>query len=173
MVVSRVIQPADGHKLRPATEDGWVQLTRSNLSLGHRYIEVMCHMNRPSYATSHPARIVERMSRFPCEYFYYPGVDFEVVCGFKWSYRLRHYRLMSVGFVGDVSPREALELVVERFRRFVLEKQVDHVIAVRPLTMENPAILEFYELVLQHPSLVVRGTHVVKGGTYWWLRLSG
>jgi hypothetical protein len=151
--------------------DGWVLLTGSNPQLGFRYIEIMCRMNRPSYATDRPQVIVRRMAQLPCEYYYYAGSDFEVVCGFKWIRRSRRYRLMSVGFVGAITPSAALEIVVQKVRDFLQQKQIHYLIAIRPAVMENPTILEFYELFFRHPGLAIRGTHPIEGGTYLWLGL--
>lgn len=141
-----------------------------NLELGHRFLEIMVQMNRPTYTTDRPWTMVRRMARLPCEYFYYPGDGFEVVCGFKLIRRSQRYRVMSVGFVGAIDARGALDLVVERIRLFLFEKRVDHLITVRPAVMESAAIVELYELALRHPGLIVRGTHRIEGGTYWWLR---
>jgi hypothetical protein len=161
---------ANRPRRRCTTSDGWVLLSEDNLEVGHRYVDIMCQMNRPSYATNHPEKIVRRMARFPCEYFYFLGDGFEVVCGLKWFRRSRLYRLMSVGFVGAITPAEALELVVERGRHFFREKFIDRIAAVEPAVMENPAILEFYRLMRRHPCLAVRG-HRIGGGTYLWIRV--
>ncbi len=127
-------------------------------------------MNRATYACKRPQRIVYRMARFPCEYYYLQGDRFEVVCGYKWHQRQRLFRLMSVGFVGAISPQDALDLVVQNFCRFLFEKRIDHVAAIRPDVMENPAIVEFYKLAQQHPSVRIRGTHHRRGGAYWWIQ---
>jgi hypothetical protein len=156
---------------QPVTQDGWAVLGEHNAQLAYRYIEIMCQMNWASYATARPEQVVRRMVRFPCEYYYYAGGNYEVVCGVRWNRRMRRWRLMSVGFVGAVRPAEALELVVERGRHFFREKRVDHIIAIEPAKMENPAILEFYRLIRGHPSLEIRGTHRIADGTYLWIRM--
>ncbi len=109
---------------RSQTEGDWVLLTPSNPELGYRYLEIMCQMNRATYACKRPQRIVYRMARFPCEYYYLQGDRFEVVCGYKWHQRQRLFRLMSVGFVGAISPQDALDLVVQNFCRFLFEKRI-------------------------------------------------
>ena len=78
---------------------------------------------------------------------------------------------MSVGFVGAIMPRQAVDLVVERVRRFLREKLVGRLIAIEPSEMENPAILEFYKLTHQHPGLLIHGSHRTGGGTYLWVQL--
>jgi len=165
IAVDRAPEPVD----RSTAVDGWLLLTEGNPELGHRYIEIMCRMNRATYATDRPDKVARRMAKYPCEYFYFPGEDFEVVCGFRWNRRRRLYRWVSVGFVGAITPQRATDLVAGRVRRFLRDKGVQRLVAVEPSVMDSRAILEFYRLTRQHPALVIRGSHRVAGGTYIWI----
>ena len=78
---------------------------------------------------------------------------------------------MSVGFVGDLSPKKAADLVVERILRFMKDKQIYRVSAVEPFEMDSTAILTFYKWAHLNPRLAIRGRHRLGRGTYLWIQV--
>jgi hypothetical protein len=130
----------------------------------------MRQMNLATYSPARPEREVRRMAGAPCEYYYYVGAGFELVLGFKWLRRLREYRVMSTGFVGNIEPKEALDRIAAKLHEFASRKGVGRLVAIRPWTMDSPRILELYDLLFQHPALRVRGGHHLADGEYLWIR---
>ena len=65
------------------------------------------------------------------------------------------YQAMSAGFVGNISPKEALDLVVDKGIKYMRTHGVTSVFARVPKKMANPQILVFYALVPEHPRLRV------------------
>lgn len=150
--------------------DGWTLITRAQSELGHRYLEIMREMNPATYSPADPARYVKRMWRPPNAYYHFAGATFELVVGFDWIRRLRRFRIISTGFVGAITPIEALDRVAIKAREFLLKYSLDHFVAIRPRRMENSRILEFYDLLNQHPALRVRRGHWLVEGEYLWIR---
>ena len=153
-------------------DDRWTLITAERSQLGHRYLEVMRQLNPETYSPTEPARYVKRMWRPPNAYYHLDGTTFEVVVGFDWARRLRRFRIISTGFVGDISPRMALDRVVEKAREFSIQNNLDHLIAIRPRLMDSPRILEVYDLLNSHPALRIRGGHWLSEGEYLWIRFS-
>jgi len=149
--------------------DGWTLLGSHQVELAYRYLEIMREMNRESYSPPNPDRETWRMTHLPCEYFYFPGTGFELTLGFKWIRRLQRYRVMSTGFVGMISPREALDRIACKMREFAQRRQVDRLVAIRPHRMDSSKILQMYGLLKQHPGLRVRGGHYLAEGEYLWI----
>jgi len=129
----------------------------------------MQQMNRATYSPADPGRELRKMTSYPCEYYYYAGVAFEIVVGFKWLRRLKRFRIMSVGFVGEIRPAEALDRIAAKLKQFASDNGVDRLVAIRPWQMDNPRILELYGLLRGHPTLHVRGGHKLPEGEYLWI----
>jgi len=166
---------ASGNRTRPTSVgrgDGWTRVTAERSELGHRYLEVMRQLNPETYSPNDPARYVKRMWRPPNAYYHLDGVTYEIVVGFDWARRLRRFRIISTGFVGDISPSQALDRVVEKAREFSIQNNLHHLFAIRPRRMESARILEFYDLLNLHPDLRIRGGHWLSEGEYLWIRFS-
>jgi hypothetical protein len=150
--------------------DGWARVREETFDLGMRYMEIMCKMNRRNYSADPFQQSVRRMIRQNCDYYYYPGDGFEVAGGFKWMRQVGKYRVMSCGFTGGITPVVATQIMTEKLLRFMRQKRVSCVTAIRPLQMDSPEILQVYDLLTKHPQLSIRGGHEIKGGIYWWIR---
>lgn len=149
--------------------DGWTRLNSDQLYLGYRFLEIMQQMNRASYSPTRPERMVARISGPPSEYFLFSGARFEIALGFRWIAKLNRFRIMSVGFIGQITPLEALNRVTAKCRSFATSKGVTRLIAVRPFQMENPCIMQFYGLLKGHATIQVRGGHRLPEGEYLWI----
>jgi hypothetical protein len=150
----------------------WTLITPERRQLAYRYLEVMYQMNRPVYA-SEPAEVVApRMLRRRHEFYHCEGAGFEAVVGFRWYRRRHQYELKSLGFTGQITPADALELIVAKIAEFIRRHQLQRIFAVRPFAMESQAVLQLYELAMHHPALDIRGNHRLATGTFIWIRLS-
>lgn len=149
----------------------WLRLTPETPELAYRYLQVMYAMNRPTYANEPADQVAPRMLRQQHEFYYYLGIDFELVIGFRWHKRRRSFELKSLGFVGDVSPAEALEHMVHKLTEFMRRNDLNRIFAVRPFTMESQEVLKLYDLAFAHRAIDICGAHQLAAGTFLWLRL--
>jgi len=68
--------------------------------------------------------------------------------------RLQHH-VMSVGFVGDMSPQQALDQIVQCTIDYLIERRARSVFAIAPKRMDSQEVLNLYDLVPTHPRLRV------------------
>jgi hypothetical protein len=101
--------------------------------------------------------------------FYYWKPSHEVVLRLLYIPARDQHMIMSVGFVGDITPAAALDLIVDRAISYLRDYQLDSAFAVAPKRMENPEILKLYDLVPQHPRLRVTLEADAPGARRWGL----
>jgi len=132
----------------------WTKLSVTDVALIDRWTQIMRLMNG-NYSKLKAAEIRGGMATTLGETWYYRNERGEVAVRFEFIAKRRSYQLHNVGFVGVLEPAEALDLVVERCKCFMLEHQIKSLIALRPKNMDHPGIEAFHRLVPSHPKVVV------------------
>lgn len=146
-------------------ERGWTLIRRGNIALAERFLEIMSQMDG-SYARLDREVACERMVREFCNYYHYQGFELEIALGFQWNSRRRRHCLRSVGFVGNITPEGALELVIEKGLQFLNEHEQASVYAIQPYRMDNPRIIVFYQLLRNHAGIKVEGYRQLRDGLF-------
>lgn len=146
----------------------WTLLDHESSSLCSRYMRIMAQMDR-HYADADLAEVAGYMTSEGRAYYIGEGNGFEVALGFRWYPKRKMYCIQSTGFVGQIEPWEAVELAVAKVKSFALERRLRSVFAIVPDRMDNPRILQFYDILLWRKDLLAAGGHQVEGGKYWKL----
>lgn len=160
----------------PKTEESvrgvtWTKIDKTSTCLCERYMRIMAEMDR-HYAKDDLGDLAEFMTSEGRAYYLGIGDGFELALGMRWYPRQKMYCVQSVGFRGDIEPWHAVDLVVAQARRFAFARRLRSVFAIVPDRMDNPGILQFYDILLWRKDFVVSGGRQVVGGKYWKLSLT-
>jgi hypothetical protein len=142
----------------PANTAGqWLPVICEDLDMVRRWLKVMHQMDRRylrertqvfCWAPGH------RPNWMGASYYYWTPTS-EVVLRMVYLGKRDLYQIMSVGFVGKISPKEALELLIEQAIVYLRSRAATSALALVPKSMDNPQVLKLYDLVPRHPRLRV------------------
>lgn len=150
----------------------WIQIGPNTVACGFRYLEIMQQMNWKNYNSSNPARLVSRMQMPRRSYFYLPGDGFEVVLGVRQHHRRkRRFQVMSCGFIGDIAPQAALDIVIDQLTVIGKSVGTHRFFAIRPYFMDSKELMNLYQLAEKSSALELRQGRADVSGTLYWITI--
>ena len=97
----------------------------------------------------------------------YQDGDVEMALLFEYSYPRRHWQVGYVGFLGTITPEDALEKMVECLSGFLTDHSVSSVFVLKPNNMDHPPIQQLHNLVPSHANLKVTVHNTTGEGAVW------
>ena len=150
----------------------WTQIGADDAAGLARQVAIMQQMDH-GYAGLKTSDLVASIVTQQGEVWHYQGQGFEIGLLFQYSHERKHWQLAQVGFVANVQPAAALDLVVARGRDFSQSHGVASVFAARPATMDYQPLLVFYDLCLTNPNLHIRVVAQNEVKTIWEISYVG
>lgn len=138
--------------LPPGTAGQWLDVILEDIDMVRRWLRVNQQMD-PHYLMETPLVFGNSMGHRPSPWgasYYFWTSEFEVVLRLVYNQRHKQHEVQSVGFVGKITPQDALDLAVDRTVDYLRERQARSVRAVVPKQMRNPGILKLYDLARNH-----------------------
>jgi hypothetical protein len=142
---------------------------REDEDMIRRFLNVMHHMD-DSYRRATPDVFRQLPTHRPGWMggaYYYWTPTAEIVVRLQFHARRAMYQIATVGFVGSISPSEALDRMIDQTSRFVGARGQTTAFALVPKRMDNPEILKLYDLIPQHPRLKVTRMADVHDQRHW------
>ena len=132
----------------------WSEVTPEDTELLERWCLIIRQVN-PHYLRMDTNELLSYMDGVRGCTWHYHGGGFEIAMRYHYLAKRDEYQLASVGFLGEVEPKVALDLAVEQCQGFLQERQQTYVISLRPKHNNGPHMERFFQLVPQHPDLAV------------------
>jgi len=151
------------------TAGRWLDVIREDGDMVRRWLLVM-HQMDGRYRREGLGLFGQNMAHRPSPWgasYYYWTTKGEVALRLIYSSGRKQHFVMSVGFVGRISPSDALELVIDRSIEYLRERNASSAFAVAPKRMEYPGILRLYDLVPSHHRLIVKTEQDTPASRTW------
>jgi hypothetical protein len=144
--------------LAPATAGRWLDVTCDDPDMIVRFLRVMYQMD-PIYLREGVSDFVKCPAHRPlpwgASYFYWES-DTQLALRLIFSCDWRRHQIMSLGFLGTMPHRQALDLVVERCISYLRERDAGSAVAIVPKRRGHPNMRALYQLVPSHPRVRFR-----------------
>ena len=163
------VAPVQIPPLPKDTAGRWLEVVPEDDDMILRWLNVMRQMNR-SYLYEDLAKFKRSRGHRPSSTggsYYYWNLTSEVVLRIGLLSNLRRYQIISVGFVGDITPRAALALLVGQITVFLRGVGASTAVALPPKHMDSTRLLEMFALVPIHPKMRVTKERESELATRW------
>ena len=146
----------------------WRKIRAGDERLLQKYFTLMSEMD-PHYASADLESCMDLISRQDRSYFWgEAGADCACI-GLVWNASIECDFVENVGFSEGIAVHQAVNLIIDKGASYLEEVGRSSLATIVPDRMRNPRILQFYDVLLWHPGLKIRGGHYVSHGKYWKL----
>ena len=144
----------------------WSQIDINDVTALTQWLNIARQMDQ-RYQFIRLGDVQATMRRKQGEAWYYQQDGVEMSILFQYSHSRRHWQLGHVGFLGPITPEDALDRMVERVRDFLTAHSASSVFGLKPPQMDHPPIQQLHNLVPGHPNLQVTVQDVTGEGEIW------
>ena len=154
------------------TAGQWLTVfSKQDDTMARRWLSVMHQMDR-RYQQEGVVAFNRTWSHCPTRLgasYYYWAPAHEAVLRIAFNSDRKCHEIGSVGFLGDISPARALDLMVDRAVLHMVERGIKTVFATCPKQMDYAPLLELYDLVPSHPRVRVTSQIETSTDRKWFL----
>jgi hypothetical protein len=150
---------ASGVESLPAfTSDQWLTVFyKDNDQMARRWLNVM-HQMDGHYRQENLFVFNRSLAHTPTPLgacYYYWTSQFELALRIAYHVNAGRHQIASVGFLGNIAPADALDLIVDRAIIHLIERSLTTAFCLCPKNMEFAPLLQLYDLVPSHPRVKV------------------
>ena len=132
----------------------WSTLGIDDVGPLEAWLAVMAQMD-PGYASLTVDNLQMAMQLAPSRVQFYDGDGFQVALRFAYDGARDQWQFANLGFVGTVTPQQALDLAVGQLAQFLTDQQAYYVSAVVSKSIGYAPLGELYDLALEDASLEI------------------
>ena len=136
----------------------WTELTANDMAEAKVCVQIMQKMDR-AYASLGPLWVRKLMLLERTRVFLYRDGNSQFALFLQLNQRMGRYRVYTCGFLGPLTPRQALDIGVAKLVDFMKQNNLKEVYGIKRKNLDSDPLNQFFDLVPQHPNLDVKVKH--------------